>query len=100
MEIPDGIVLTRFYPNWSELSEEKQNKVKASREMKSLSKISGNEVSEIKTLIKMYITQINTSTQENEEGKNEDGSVPNDVGTQFGGTLQKGKALTHVQCTH
>ena len=33
--LPDGSLFTLFYPNWRELSDEKHNKVKASREKKS-----------------------------------------------------------------
>ena len=35
VHMPDGSVFTGFYPNWRELSEEKQNKVKATRERRS-----------------------------------------------------------------
>ena len=96
VHMPDGSVFTGFYPNWRELSEEKQNKVKATREKKKLAKKSSSKVSEIKTLIKEVaslkrtIAQTDTSTEETEEGKEED-SVPNDAGTQFGGRTQKAK---------
>ena len=94
--MPDGSIFTGFYPNWRELSKEKQNNVKATREKKKLAKKSSSKVSEIKTLIKEVaspkkkIAQTDTSTEETREGKEED-SVPNDAGTQFGGRTQKAK---------
>ena len=94
--MPDGSVFTGFYPNWRELSEEKQNKVKATREKKKLAKKSSSKVSEIKTLIKEVaslkrkIFQTDTPTNDTGEGKEED-SAPNDAGTQFGGRTQKAK---------
>ena len=66
--MPDRSLLTGFYPNWRDLSEEKWNKVKASREKKKLTKTSGNKSSGIKNLtkeveyLKRYIAETNTST--------------------------------------
>ena len=95
--MPDGSVLAGFYPNWKELSEGKQNKVKASREKKKLTKSSSNKVSETKTLIKedsslkRHISETKSSIQETEEGKYEDGSISSNAGTQFGGRNEKVK---------
>ena len=87
----DGSVFTGFFPNWRERSEETQNKVKSSSEKKKLTKSSNNDVSEIKPLtkevayLKRAIADTKASTQETEEGKDEDGSTHNGVGTHFGG---------------
>ena len=71
--MPDRSLFTLLSRNWRELSNETHNKVKAFREKKKLTKISGNKSSEINTLtkegvsLKMYIVETNTSTQETEE---------------------------------
>lgn len=90
--------ITKYLSTKVSKFENKQSKIRevSSREKKKFTKISGNKSSEINTLtkegvsLKMYIVETNTSTQETEELKNEDGSIPIDAGTQFGELHKKG----------
>ena len=45
VRIPDGSLLTGFYPIWRDFSGKKKNEVKSSGKKKNLTKISGNKAS-------------------------------------------------------
>ena len=98
IHMPDGSIWTGFYPNWKQMSEDKQAKVKAAREKKKLNKKKDAKVSEIKTLIneveslKRTIASTSSSNvQADGEQKSDEDETPNNAGTQFGGRNKKQK---------